>query len=154
MKKIILASIILLVLAQGCYTVILTPEDKTPVYDNYYGFYLSDYYGEYEDYYEVPWWITNPIVTISNETKYIRNPDTQSLRNNDGQRNENTSRDGIITVSPPSIDNQSSKTNEKSGSNSGNEVRSGNSSGSNSGNSNSGSIRNENGNRNSGNSRR
>lgn len=154
MKKIILASIILVVLTQGCYTVILTPEDKTPVYHNYYGFYLSEYYGEYENYYEVPWWITNPIATISNETTLKRSSDTQLLRNSDGHRNESTTRNEIITVSPPSIDKQSSTTNEKSESSSGNEVRSSNSSGNNSGNSNSGSIRNENGNRNSGNSRR
>lgn len=155
MKKLILASGILLFSLQGCYTVIMTPEDKTPVYDDYYGFYISEYYGSYGSYYEVPWWITNPIVTINISTTKTRTTNTHSIRNNDGLRNESNSRDGIITTPPPSRDNSSSSTtNQKSGSSSGNEVRSNTSSGNSSGNSNSGSIRNENGNRNSGNSRR
>lgn len=154
MKKIIFGSAVLLFLLQGCYTVILTPEDRTPVYDNYYGFYLSEYFGSYGSYYEVPWWITTPIVTISNGSTKNRSTDTQSIRNNDGFRYESGSRDGIITTTPPSRDNSSSTTTQKSGTSSGNEVRNNTNSGNSSGNSNSGSIRNENGNRNSGNSRR
>lgn len=154
MKKLILISAILFLSLQGCYTIIMTPEDKTPVYDNYYVFYPTDYYGSYGSYYEIPWWITNPIVTISDVKTISRNSDTQSLRNNDGYRFESGSRDGIITTPPPSRDNSSSTTNQKTNNSSGNEVRSNTGSGNTSGNSNSGSIRNENGNRNSGNSRR
>ncbi|AFH49774.1 Hypothetical protein IALB_2069 [Ignavibacterium album JCM 16511] len=154
MKKLILVSVILFFNLQGCYTVIMTPEDKTPVYNDYYGFYLSEYYGSYGSYYEVPWWITNPIVTINSSTTKNRTTETHSIRNNDGFKHESGSRDGIITTPPPSRDNSSSTTTQKSGSSSVNEVRSNTSSGNSPGNSNSGSIRNENGNRNSGNSRR
>lgn len=154
MKKLFLISTILLLSLQGCYTIIMTPEDKPPVYENYYGFYLTEYYGSYGSYYEVPWWITNPIITISNGTTKTRNSDTQSLRNNDGLRYGSSSRDGIITTPPPSKDNSSSTTDQKTSSTSGNEVRSNTGSGNSSENSNSGSVRNENGNRNSGNSRR
>ncbi len=154
MKKLILMSAILFLSLQGCYTIIMTPEDKTPVYDNYYGFYPTDYYGSYGSYYEIPWWIINPIVTISDVKTTSRNSDTQSLRNNEGYRSDSGSRDGITTTPPPSRDNSSSTTTQKTNNSSGNEVRSNTGSGNSSGNSNSGSIRNENGNRNSGNSRR
>lgn len=154
MKKVFLTSIILVLSLQGCYTIIMTPEDKTPVYDNDCGFYLLDYFGSYGSYYEIPWWITNPVVTISNVTTKNRNSDTHSLRNNGGYRTESNNRDGIITTPPPSRDNSSSTTDQKTTSSSGTEVRSNTSTGNNSGNSNSGSMRNENGNRNSGNSRR
>lgn len=150
MKKLILILATLFILLQGCYTIIMTPEDKASTYDNYYGFYLSEYYGAYGNFYEVPWWLTNPLITISNGGTNTRNSDNQSIRNNDGFRHESGSRDGIITTPPPSKDNSSSTTNQKSGNSSGNEVRSN----TNSGNSNSGSVRNENGNRNSGNNRR
>lgn len=150
MKNLILTSFVILFMFQGCYTVIMTPEDKTPVYDNYYGFYLAEYYGAYGSFYEMPWWLNNPVITSSSGGTKIRTSETQSIRNNDGFRTESGSRDGIITISPPSKDNGSSNTTQKSGNSSGNEVRNN----TNSGNSNSGSVRNENGNRNSGNSRR
>jgi len=150
MRKVILTSSVLIFLFQGCYTIIMTPEDKTPIYDNYYGFYLTEYYGAYGSFYEIPWWFTNPILTISDGGTKNRTSDSQSIRNNEGLRYESGSRDGIITAPPPSRDNSSSTTTQKSGNSSGNEVRNN----TNSGNSNSGSGRNENGNRNSGNSRR
>ncbi len=149
MKKLIPTAIILLFSLQGCYTIILTPEDKTPVYNSFDGFYLTDYYGSYGSYYEIPWWITNPI-TISNVTSRISA--TQTIRNNVGNRGESNTRDGIIHTSPPSRDNNPGTITQNQKNSSGNEVRSNNTNSS--GNSNSGSIRNENGNRNSGNSRR
>lgn len=156
MRKLILIAVFLTLTLQGCYTVVLTPEDNYVSNGEYYGYYPIEYYGDYGNYYDLPWWYISPVVTVSSTQQVKRNENTQSLRNNSGDRNETESRDWIISTPPPSRDNSSGSSTENSSTNSGsnNQVRSGSNSGSSSNNSNSGSVRNENGNRNSGNSRR
>uniref|UniRef100_A0A832CYJ7 Lipoprotein n=1 Tax=Ignavibacterium album TaxID=591197 RepID=A0A832CYJ7_9BACT len=156
MKKLIILAAFSTLALQGCYTVILTPEDKYVRSGEYYGYYPIEYYGDYGNYYDLPWWHSTPVVTVCSTQPIKRNEDTQSLRNNSGNRNETEKRDWIISTPPPSRDNSSGSSTENSSTSSGNntQVRSGSNSGSNSNNSNSGSVRNENGNRNSGNSRR
>lgn len=156
MKKFLLLAAFTILFLQGCYTVVLTPEDNYISNYEYYGYYPIEYYGDYGNYYDLPWWYISPVNTVSSTQPVKRNENTQSIRNNSGNRNETERRDWIISTPPPSRDNSSGSSTEKSSTNSGsnNQVRSRSNSGSNSNNSNSGSVRNENGNRNSGNSRR
>jgi len=156
MKKLIILAASLTLTLHGCYTVVLTPEDNYVGNGEYYGYYPIEYYGDYGNYYDLPWWYTTPVVTVGSTQPIKRNEDTQSLRNSSGNRNETERRDWIISTPPPSRDNSSGSSTDNSSTTSGdnNQVRSGSNSGSNSSNSNSGSVRNENGNRNSGNSRR
>ena len=156
MRKLILIAAFLTLTLQGCYTVVLTPEDNYVSNGEYYGYYPIEYYGDYGNYYDLPWWYISPVVTVSSTQPVKRNENTQSIRNNSGYRNETERRDWIISTPPPSRDNSSGSSTKNSSTNSGsnNQVRSGSNSGNSFNNSNSGSVRNENGNRNSENSRR
>lgn len=156
MKKLIILAAFSTLTLQGCYTVVLTPEDNYVSNREYYGYYPIEYYGDYGNYYDLPWWYTTHVVTVGSTQPIKRNKDTQTLRNNGVNRNETDRRDWIISTPPPSRDNNSGSSTDSSLPISGNinQVRSENISGSNSNSSNSGSVRNENGNRNSGNSRR
>ncbi|MEJ5263605.1 MAG: hypothetical protein WHT45_13045 [Ignavibacterium sp.] len=153
MKQLLIITAFSTLILQGCYTVIMTPEDKKITHYDLYGYYPIEYYGDYGNYYDMPWWYSSPVVSVGNNQIIQRSSDTKTVRNENGDRTNTESRDGIISTPPPTRDIGSSTSGSgtsKSNGNSNNEVRSNNSSG----NSNSGSIRNENGNRNSGNSRR
>jgi hypothetical protein len=160
MKNIIILAASLILTLQGCYTVVLTPEDNYVTNGEYYGYYPIEYYGDYGNYYDLPWWYTSPVITVGSTQQINRNENTQSLRNSSGTRNETERRDWILSTPPPTRDNSSGSSTDNSSTTSGNnnqvrnESNSGSNSGNNSGSSNSGSVRNENGNRNSGNSRR
>lgn len=153
MKQLLIITAFSTLILQGCYTVIMTPEDKKIIHYDLYSYYPIEYYGDYGNYYDMPWWYSSPVVSVGNNQIIQRSSDTKTVRNENGDRTNTESRDGIISSPPPTRDIGSSTSGSgtsKSNGNSNIEVRSNNSSG----NSNSGSIRNENGNRNSGNSRR
>jgi len=81
--KILLAAGSLLLL-QGCYTVIWTPDMDFPTKDTSEAndsFYDGGYYGGYTPYYEVPWWYSYPAVSVKEDilTK-VRNAQQQKLR--------------------------------------------------------------------------
>jgi hypothetical protein len=156
MKKLFIIVGLLIFVLNGCYTVILTPEDRNTNIQDYYGYYPVEYYGDYGTYYDIPWWFNAPIVTVNSTQPLKRITDTQTIRDNNGSRNNTDTRNWELSTPPVSRDNSSTISKEKSVSSSGstNEVRSNNNSSNNSSNSNSGTIRNGNGNRNTGNSRR
>lgn len=153
MRQLLIITTFSTLILQGCYTVIMTPEDTNKSHYDFYGYYPIEYYGDYENYYDTPWWYSSTIVSVGNNQIIQRSSDTKTVRNENGDRTNNESRDGIISTPPPTRDNNSTTSgnqNTNLNTSSKNETRSNN----NSGNSNSGSLRNENGNRNSGNSRR
>lgn len=153
MKQLLILTAFSILILQGCYTVIMTPEDTNKSHFDLYGYYPIEYFGDYGNYYDMPWWYTSPVVSVGNNQIIQRSSDTKTVRNENGDRTNNESRDGIISTPPPTRDNSISTSGNRTSegnSNSNNEIRSNG----NSGNSNSGSLRNENGNRNSGNSRR
>ncbi|MFA6598454.1 MAG: hypothetical protein WCS69_12070 [Ignavibacteriaceae bacterium] len=54
---------IMMVAAQGCYTVLWTPDVALPTKDqseNDDSYYDEPYYGDYNPYYERPWWYSIP----------------------------------------------------------------------------------------------
>lgn len=151
----------------GCYTVLWLPSDEMPKSYSQNEFYNSEFYGEYYDYYSTPWWIMNPI-NIYNPSKNIltkneRDKKINNVRNESGERviieRGNSGRnDYTPPVTTSNGNNQSSSnTGSQSNTNKGSETRNTNEeqirTKSNSNNDNS-SVRNDSGNRNSGNSRR
>lgn len=153
MRQLLIITAFSTLILQGCYTVIMTPEDTNKSHYDFDGYYPIEHYGDYENYYDTPWWYSSTIVSVGNNKIIQRSSDTKTIRNENGDRTNNESRDGIISTPPPTRDNNSTTSgnqNTNLNTSSKNESRSNN----NSGNSNSGSLRNENGNRNSGNSRR
>lgn len=151
----------------GCYTVLWLPSDEIPRSYSQNEFYNSEFYGEYYDYYSTPWWILNPINVYSPSknisTKNEIDKKSSNVRNESGERNLND-RGGTIRneYTPPvttqngnnqGSNNTKSQTNDNKGSETKNtsEEQSRNKSNSNN---DLGSIRNDSGNRNSGNNRR
>jgi hypothetical protein len=92
----------------GCYTIVWDPREEYPNEDNYTesdGFYESDYYGGYGDYYESPWWITTPVFVVypggedsptTKDRNNGRGSDTETIRNSNGRGN--TDRESNITT--------------------------------------------------------
>lgn len=167
--KAILLSIILFGLT-GCYTVIWKPNEQMPASYQKNEFYNSDYYGEYYDYYDTPWWILNPIniyapsQSLNNETTK-RDKTLNNVRNQSGDRNVierervNSGRNEYTPPAPVSVsggNNQGSNNSNSQNNNSGSSstVTNEEQNRTRSNNNDSNSVRNENGNRNSGNSRR
>lgn len=153
---------------EGCYTILWTPDKKMT--DDYNS--TSYYYGYVTDFYDIPWWITVPIivdypynptsgnVSITKDRDNSRDGDTKDIRNNDGGRNTGGRIPEILNTPPPTIstgdsNNTSTSSNSNSGS-SGSVSRTESSSSSSSGSSNtrSSDTRNDSGSRNSGNERK
>jgi hypothetical protein len=169
MKHLIkLALIVMLIYFGGCYTVLWSPQEQLPSENNTQVYYSEPYYGEYNYYYDNPWWITaRPLyVTPPEETQSSersRNATsidgnsnvTSTPRNNNGSRNNPDNNGSVIRTATPSRNSNSSDNNpvykNNTSNNSGEQTRSSENSRSNEGNN---SARNNNGNRNSGNGRR
>ena len=112
-------------LLNGCYTIVWDPREEYPSEETYTessGFYESDYYGGYVDYYESPWWITTPIYVVypggdDNPTTKDRNngrsSDTESIRNSNGRGNNDGDRD--ITTTPVTTTNSGNSNNSNNG---------------------------------------
>ncbi len=151
----------------GCYTVLWLPSDEMPKSYSQNEFYNSQFYGEYYDYYSTPWWVLNPI-NVYNPSKNIstkieRDKKTSNVRNESGERiiiergnsgrNEYTPPVTTVNGNNQGTNGSGSQTNTNKGSETNNTNEEQNRTKSNSNNDNS-SLRNESGNRNSGNSRR
>lgn len=145
----------------GCYTVLWSPEEQLPSENNNQIFYSEPYYGEYNYYYDYPWWITGRqvYITPTESQSTLRSSTGSTVRNNNGSRSNPDNNGSIIRNDSPSRsrdnnDNSGSvskTTTNNNSSNSGEQTRSSGNSRSNEGNN---SARNNNGNRNSGNGRR
>jgi hypothetical protein len=180
MKKLLcVAAIFLFLNVTGCYTVIWSPgmdfptaddtsgynsTDSTGYYtgsDNYGGiygdvYYSEPYYGPYAGYYNIPWWysIAPPTVSSINnknngKTTVNRNGDVSPVRNSgDGRGRSDRNTGDIINTPPVTVSGSGTTTSgsdvKKTDSDSGN--RNDNSRQS----TNSGSVRNNDGNRNDG----
>lgn len=154
MKYLIIIPIFSLLFLEGCYTVIMTPENRTSNSYEFYEFYPIDYYGNYSEYYDMPWWINSSLVTTNRVNIPIRTTSSEKLRNENGSRYVNDNHRDPIIISTPTRNtgsDLSENDNSSYGANNNHQTRSNTSSGQNSNNN---STRNENGNRNSGNSRR
>jgi hypothetical protein len=156
----------------GCYTIVWDPSEEFPNEENYSGsseFYDTDYYGNYGDYYEIPWWIgispyiSSPDIITKDRNNNTRTTDAENIRNSFGRGN--TDGDRTIINTPPatqSISGSSSgttsrKTTEPKNDSGSNITRSSNTSSSSSDNersSNSSDTRNNSGSRNSDSGRR
>lgn len=161
----IIVVILLMFALTGCYTVIWLPSDEMPrtYYQN--DFYDNEYYGEYYDYYSTPWWIINPI-NIYHPSKNLsekkdRDKNSTNVRNETGERviierGGSNRNDYIPPITTISGNNQGSNSNSQNSGSSSTTTTTNEESGRSKQNSSndSNSIRNENGNRNSGNSRR
>jgi len=161
----------------GCYTIVWDPREEFPDSENSStegsGFYESDYYGGYVDYYESPWWISAPVyITYPGETDNSktkdrnngRSSDTENIRNSNGRGNTdrnsgvntgntttttttnsgNSNNSNVVTPPPPTGDSNSGNTNNTSTSSSTSNTR----------NSGSNETRNSSGSRNSGSGRK
>jgi uncharacterized protein YceK len=156
----LLIVVLLIISLSGCYTVVWLPNEEMPKSYHRNDFYDYEYYGEYYDYYNTPWWILTPI-NIYNPSESIFNKEQRdknetTVRNQIGERisidrtgSGRNSNDVTTTVTGNS--NSTSQTNGGSKSANSNDDLSRTKSKSIN---DSGSIRNESGNRNSGNSRR
>lgn len=160
--KIFAVSLILFGL-QGCYTILWTPDTKiTEEYET-----TSYYYGYAPDFYDIPWWVSVPVIvgypssyspdgsqTISKDRNNSLENDSRNIRNNDGGRNTE-----IINTPPPTVsapDPNPPSSGSDSNNNSGSTVRteSSKSGSSNSGNTRSSDTRSNTGSRNSNSGRR
>ena len=171
MKHLIKIVLIAIVISfGGCYTVLWSPQEPIPSENNNQVYYSEPYYGDYNYYYDNPWWITAaPLyVTPHSETQSSgrggsatsidRNSNVTSTRNKDGSRNTPDNNGSIIRTGTPSRNSNTSNDNpvykndsNNNSNNSGQQARPSENSRSNEGNN---SARNNNGNRNSGNERR
>ena len=163
----IIALFLVLFTFTGCYTVLWLPDDEMPKSYSQNEFYNSDFYGEYYDFYSTPWWVINPIniyyPSKNISTKNERDSKSSNIRNEFGERginqrggtgrNEYTPPVTTVNGNNQSNNNSNSQTNNNktAETNTANEEQSRTKSNSNN---DSGSIRNESGNRNSGNTRR
>ena len=70
----------------GCYTVMWSPDQSSQAQqdDPSDGYYDNTYYGDYYNYYDVPWWRSIPAVTSTGTGNAIRDKQSESLRNSDG----------------------------------------------------------------------
>ena len=171
MKHLIKLVLIIMVISfGGCYTVLWSPQEQLPTENNNQIFYSEPYYGDYNYYYDNPWWITaaplyvtppaetQPSERGSSATSVDRNSNVTSTRDNNGSRNTPDNNGSVIRTGTPSRNSNSSNDNPVSKNNSNNnsnsssqQARPSENSRSNDGNN---SARNNNGNRNSGNERR
>jgi hypothetical protein len=158
MKKNIIKIFMILIIAVsfgGCYTILWQPDETLP--DESYNqiYYSEPYYGDYNYYYDYPWWLTiGPPATIT-QPQNERGSGATIIRNG-GERNTQSGDRNIITTNPAGKSSSSSSTSssqsaeKRSSDSSTTQTRSSDNSRSD----NSGSTRNNNGSRNSGNGRR
>ncbi len=99
--------IISMIFLSGCYTAILSPDQSTAqtTVDNGDSFYPQDYYGDYNDFYSVPWWVSVdlPPNQIGSSGGYQRDSsNSQSLvRNQSGGRFSSGVRDAVFNMVYP-----------------------------------------------------
>ncbi len=99
--------IISLIFLSGCYTAILSPDQSTAqtTVDNGDSFYPQDYYGDYNDFYSVPWWVSVDLPTnqVGSSGGYQRDSsNSQSLiRNQSGGRFTSGVRDTVFNMVYP-----------------------------------------------------
>ena len=100
----LLAFGLMIVFAQGCYTILWTPDVALPNKDqseNDDSFYDEPYSGGYYPYYERPWWYSIPPPTLVAPVKE-REPQVTKIRNsNSPERNPEGTNRPIIYVAPP-----------------------------------------------------
>lgn len=117
MKKII-ASITLIFLLfitlPGCYTVVWEPDMEFPNEDNseysQESYYDGNYYGDYNYFYNQPWWLSlNPPTKDGITIQRNKNGSTEALRNSGDGRNSGTGRNpgGVLDTPPPTRDGDS-----------------------------------------------
>ena len=98
-----------LLLLPGCYTTVWSPEQDIPeTVDNSDSFYPQDYYGDYNNYYNTPWWVSidNPGVQVGmpvgSSSSASDSSETQTfIRNLDGGRSSSGFRDAILDLVAP-----------------------------------------------------
>lgn len=109
--KIFAVSLILFGL-QGCYTILWTPDTKiTEEYET-----TSYYYGYAPDFYDIPWWVSVPVIvgypssyspdgsqTITKDRNNSLENDSRNIRNNDGGRATDGRNTEIINTPPPTV---------------------------------------------------
>jgi hypothetical protein len=146
----------------GCYTVMWSPDQSSQAQqdDPNDAYYDNTYYGDYYNYYDVPWWRSIPAVTSSETGNTIRNKQSEDLRNSEGFDRSTPSRlqapnSSIPTRSSNSSNSSTVNSSKVESSNSGNSQSNDNRNSSNAGsNSNSrdsnNNTRNNNGDRNDG----
>ena len=114
MKNIIVKIFAIFIIAvglSGCYTIVWTPKDNFPTAENSdyqdNGYYTNPYYGDYNYYYNYPWWYSMAPPAQS----YVRdqNQGQQNLRNGMEGRG-NTSRTGILQTELPAYGTSSAAT--------------------------------------------
>lgn len=144
MKTLTISILAILFFLPGCYTVVWSPNMEFPKTEDYSSdqFYDDRYYGEYNSYYEIPWWFS-----IAPPPVYSSGGGGTTSGNKDGNRSQNSPRDNTserriqdrgadrpVQVAPPTRDtNSGSSTSSSGNSNSGNSSsRSGDSSSTNS----------------------
>jgi hypothetical protein len=158
MKKNIIKIIMILIIAitfGGCYTVLWQPEESLPNESYNQIYYSEPYYGDYNYYYDYPWWLTiGPPANITQPKNNERGSGATIIRNG-GERNTQSGERPIINTSSPTKSSSSDTSSQpaakrSSDNNSSTQSRSSD----NSRNDNSGSTRNNNGSRNSGNGRK
>lgn len=113
----------------GCYTVVWEPDMEFP---NEYNseissdvYYVESYYGNYDYFYNYPWWLSITPPTKERVTDRDKNPSMNTLRNENGGRiNTGNRNPDILVTPPPSRDGSSNNTGSDSGSNTGSNDRS------------------------------
>ncbi len=113
----------------GCYTVVWEPDMDFP--DEYNSeissdvYYMETYHGNYDYFYNYPWWLSITPPTKERVTDRDKNPSMNTLRNENGGRINTGSRNpDILVTPPPTRDGNSNNTNSGNGSTSGNTDRS------------------------------
>ena len=96
-----------LIFLSGCYTSILSPNQSVAqtTVDNGDSFYPQDYYGDYNDFYSVPWWVSVdlPPNQIGSSGGYQRDSSNSQtlIRNQSGGRFTSGLRDAVFNMVYP-----------------------------------------------------
>ena len=115
MKHIIRLSLLLMFLTfGGCYTVLWSPEEPLPPENNSQIYYSEPYYGEYNYYYDYPWWIIGrqDYISPAEGESASRSSTGSAARDNNGFRTNPGNSGSIIRNDSPS---RSSQPNDNSG---------------------------------------
>jgi hypothetical protein len=103
-KKFYILILLLLLTAPGCYTVIWSPEDEALTENTEdEGYYGESYFGDYNYYYDYPWWIgiLYPSFTNTNDYQQERSGNITHIRNSaDGRGNNDSNRDILLPDNP------------------------------------------------------
>ncbi len=99
--------IISMIFLSGCYTAILSPDQSTAqtAVDNGDSFYPQNYFGDYNDFYSVPWWVSVDLPTyqIGSSWGYQRDSSNSQtlIRNQSGGRFTSGVRDAVFNLVYP-----------------------------------------------------